>query len=132
MLTQKYLTFWYPGAFIAEDTTIKVDEWSVDLAMGIVKEKKRRGEIIPYGFEFTTRGREEDELDAKRIAKSPFYWLGGEVQTLAQVKAIGGTENHILISNMESNHYEKIITNRNSWNWTMPLNETDIVLDFTP
>jgi len=39
-------------------------------------------------------------------------------------------KNRILISNMENNGYDKIIVNTNSWKWTQPLRESDIVLQY--
>ena len=82
----------------------------------------------PYGFQFTTRERADDELDSKVTEKSNMYYLGGEVLTLEEVKAKNCPDDKILISNMESNGYERIIVNTNSWKFTAPLQDDDVVL----
>jgi hypothetical protein len=105
--------------------------WSVDLAILMSKKIVERHGAVPYGFQFTTRERTEKDFDSREVAKSPFYYLGGEVFTLAQLKASGYSGNGILISNMECNHYDKVVINTNSYEWTAPLGKNDIVLDMT-
>ena len=73
---------------------------------------------------------EPKDLDSKETARSPMYYLGGTVETLAQVKARATDKDRILVSNIEINRYARIITNDNSWRWTQPLNESDIVLEW--
>ncbi len=58
------------------------------------------------------------------------YFLGGKVETLAEVKARATDADRILVSNMEINGYDQIITNDNSWRWTQPLGKTDVVLQW--
>ena len=41
-------------------------------------------------------------------------------------------KDRILVSNMEGNGYDRIITNDNSWRWTQPLGKDDVVLPWTP
>ena len=129
-MIQKFVTFFSPGTFVAEETTEPVDEWNVDKAVEMSRNIKERYNALPYGFEFTTRGREENELDSKVVARSPFYYLGGEVLTIQQIKDHHNPDEDILIHNMENNGWDKIIVNTNSWKWTQPLKETDIVLNF--
>jgi hypothetical protein len=57
------------------------------------------------------------------------YYLGGKVETIDEVKARGDSNDRILISNMQSNGYSRVVTNINSWKWTQPLNDDDVVLD---
>ena len=101
----------------------------MDNAVEIARSVLERYKATPYGFRFTTRSRTAKDLDSKVSAKSPMYYLGGKVETLEQVKARATAEDRILVSNMEGNHYDRIITNRNSWTWTQPLHADDIVLD---
>lgn len=131
MKVQKhFVTFYSPGTFVAEDTTKRISAWDVDLAKQMVSDIKERYGATPYGFQFTTRGRGEYDLDSKVIATSPFYWLGGKVETLEQVRARATADDQILISNMECNKWDRIITNNNSWRWTQPLKDTDVVLEW--
>ena len=64
---------------------------------------KKPGGILAYGFQFTTNGRGERDLDSRQIAKSRFYWLGGIVETREQVEARNDPRDRILIDNMGNN-----------------------------
>jgi hypothetical protein len=125
-----FVTFFSPGTFVAEDTTRPIDSWDVDVAKVMARTIKERHNAVPYGFQFSTRSRGDADLDSTVTAKSPMYYLGGTVETLAEVKARGTDKDRILIANMEGNHYDRIITNNNSWRWTQPLNPADVVLDW--
>jgi len=46
------------------------------------------------------------------------------------VKARATDKDRVLVSNMECNGYERIVTNDNSWRWTQPLGPTDVVLEW--
>lgn len=127
-----FVTFFSPGTLVAEETTQPIDAWDVHAATALVNGITERYGATPYGFQFTTRGRSSQDLDSRVIKRSPLYWLGGTVETLAEVKARATEKDRILIANMEGNGYDRIITNTNSWRWTQPLGETDIVLDYTP
>lgn len=128
-MQQHFVTFYSPGTFVAEETTKPLDAWSVDLAVRMAREIKERHGAVPYGFRFSTRERGPDDLDSHESARGPMYYLGGKVETLEQVKARATEKDRILIRNMEGNGWHRIITNNNSWRWTQPLNDDDVVLD---
>jgi hypothetical protein len=50
------------------------------------------------------------------------YYLGGRVLTRNETSGI-------LRTNMEINGWTRVILNENSWSWTMPLRDDDVVLD---
>jgi hypothetical protein len=127
-MEKHFVTFCSPGTFFSETTTKDIDSWDVEQAQRMAQNIKERHNALPYGFYFTTRKRGENDLDSKETNKSPMYYLGGKVMTLADVKAENDPENEILISNMEINGYDKIIVNTNSWKFTAPLNKEDVVL----
>lgn len=129
-LTAHFVEFYSPGTFVAETSAKPIDSWDVEVAMKMARDIKERHAAVPYGFRFTTRTRKDDELDSKQTAQSPTYFLGGKVETLAEVKARATDKEQILVSNMECNHYDRIITNNNSWRWTQPLKADDVVLDW--
>lgn len=131
-LQKHYVTFYSPGTFVAETTSKPVAAWDVDVAIEMAKSIKERHGAVPYGFSFQTRGREEDDLDSKEIARSNFYWLGGKVETLTEVESRNDPKEDVLRGNMQCNGWDKIITNTNSWKWTQPLAEGDVVLEWTP
>lgn len=131
-VTQHFVTFASPGTFVPEQTTKPVDSWDVEAAKQMALDIRERHGATPYGFYFSTRGRGPDDLDSKEIASSPFYYLGGKIETRAEVEARNDPKEEILRSNMRINDIAKIIVNDNSWRFVSALRDTDVVLDFTP
>lgn len=127
-----FVTFFSPGTFLAEETTRPIASWDVEAAKAMALTVLERYNATPYAFQFTTRSRTDEDLDSKVSAKSPLYWLGGKIETLADVKARATEKDRILVSNMEGNCWDRIITNTNSWRWTQPLQSGDIVLEWPP
>lgn len=129
-MNQDFVTFYSPGTFVAEQTTRPIASWDIEEAKVMAQDINERYGAIPYGFQFTTRSRKEGDLDSSVSAQSPMYFLGGKVETLAEVKARARPKDSILVTNMECNGYDRIITNSNSWLWTQPLNADDVVLEW--
>ena len=125
-----FVTFYSPGTFFAEQTTHPIDSWDVEKAKKMARKIVERYNATPYGFSFSTRERGEKDLDSKVSKRSGMYYLGGKVETLAQVKKRATQDDRILISNMEGNGWNRIITNDNSWRVTQPLRNGDVVLDW--
>ena len=131
-MKQHYVKIYCPGTIVAEVDTRKVDSWDVDEAVKMADSIVARHSARPYGFSFTTRSRGPEDLDAKETARSCFYHLGGEVQTLEEIRSRNDPKDKTLICNMEVNGYEKVIVNRNSWMHTAALGDDDVILDYTP
>jgi len=127
-MKKHFITFCSPGTFISETTTKEIEAWNIQLAKEMAKEIKERYGATPYGFYFTTRGRNEDELNSKIIASSGMYYLGGKIMTLEEVEAQNNPNNRTLIDNMKIGNHNKIIVNTNSWEFVAPLYEEDVVL----
>lgn len=133
VVQQHFVTFCSPGTFVAETSSKPIHGWDIDAAKEMALTIEERHGATPYGFYFTTNGRGEKDLDSKEIAKSPFYWLGGKIETLAEVEARNDPKEEILRSNMRGNGYDKIIVNTNSYKFTAPFfEEGHVLLDFTP
>ena len=132
MITQEYVEFMSPGTFVAETDLHKVDSRDVGKAIELARDIKQRYGARPYGFRFLTRGRQENELDAKEIDRGNMYYLGGIVRTIEQVRAANDPSERILLSNMERNGWARIVENTNSRKWRRPLCEGDVVLEFAP
>lgn len=131
-VSKHFVTFYSPGTFVAETTDRPVDSWDVEKAMAMAHDVTERYGATPYGFQFTTRTRGEADLDSKKSSESPFYHLGGRVETLAEVEARNDPKEDILRSNMRCNDIAKVVINDNSYRSTRPLGATDIVLDWKP
>lgn len=131
-LKKHFVTFYSPGTFVSEETTKPIASWDVELASLMAHAISERYGATPYGFQFSTRARGDDDLDSKTVSTSGRYYLGGKIETLRQVKARNDPKERILISNMEINGWKKIIVNDNSWRFTAPLMKGDTILDWTP
>lgn len=128
-IQKHFVTFYSPGTLFAETTDKPIADWDVKTAVDMARTIKERHGAIPYGFRFTTRTRGPDDLNSHETAHSPTYYLGGKVETLAEVQARNDPDERILRSNMEGNGYDRIIVNTNSWKVTRPLEPDDVVLD---
>jgi hypothetical protein len=129
-ITQHFVTFYSPGTIVAEATTKPIDSWNVKKAMSLARKVKERHGATPYAFQFSTRGREKDELDSRVIKQSGTYFLGGKILTISDIKRQNDPKDRILIENMECNGWKKVVRNDNSWRWTQPLKDEDQVLQY--
>jgi hypothetical protein len=122
-----FVTFYSLGTFVSETSEKPIDSWDVEKAKSMIKEKYS---ATPYGFQFSTRERKDDELDSKVTKTSGLYYLGGTVETLAEFKEHAKGKDSILISNMECNGWDRIITYGNSRKRPQPLKKEDVVLEW--
>ena len=129
-MIKHFVIFFSPGTFVAEQTEKSIDSWDVKEAVRLGKEIKERYGAVPYGFCFTTRERKDNELDSREVKRSGMYFLGGKVLTLKALKKENDPKKEILISNMEHNHWYRVVENNNSRRWTQPLRKGDKVIDF--
>ena len=129
-MEKHFVTFFSPGTFFAEESARPIKTWDVEAAKKMAREITERYNATPFGFRFTTRRRGRNDLDSKVVKTSGMYYLGGKVETLAQVKARATKDDRILVSNMECNKVKRIITNTNSWRYTGELHNEDVVLDW--
>ncbi len=130
-MQQHFVTFYSPGTMVSEETTQPIDSWDVEKATAWASSVVERHGATPFGFQFSTRGRGDDDLVSREVKRSGMYYLGGTVLTLDEVEARDDPKDAILIANMRCNNYERIVENNNSWKATRPLNIDDVVLDFT-
>jgi hypothetical protein len=131
-MKKHFVTFYSPGTFVSEQTTEPISNWDVYEAVKMADKITERYGATPYGFSFSTRERTEKDLDSRETKTSHMHYLGGKILTLQQIKARKDPKDEILISNMETNNFDKIIENTNSWRITLPLNKEDVVLPYTP
>ena len=129
-MKQHFVTFCSPGTFVSETSQSPITSWDVNEAKVMAKGIKERHGATPYGFYFSTRERKEDELDSKVVKTSPMHYLGGKVETLEEVKARNDPKEETLRWNMETNGYNRIIINTNSYKSTFPLKDEDIILQW--
>lgn len=129
-MKKHFVNFCSPGTFLTETSTLEISDWDINKAVEMSYGITERYNSTPYGFYFSTKERTDDELDSKVVETSNMYYLGGDVFTLEDIKAKNDPNDEILIWNMETNNYEKVIINTNSWKFTTFLKDDDVVLEY--
>src|SRR5215469_2666745 len=132
-MTKHFVTFYGPGTFFDESETREIASWNVKLAQVMAKGVKLRYGARPFGFQFSTRTRSEQDFDSRQSKQSPMYYLNGIVETLDDVKRRNSPDEKILRSNMKGNGWHRIVRNDpkskvKNWAWCKPLNDDDVVL----
>lgn len=127
MLQKDFVTFYSPGTFQAEMTTMPISSWDEEEAIEMAKSIVERHDARPYGFRFTTRGREDDELDSRELARSGMYYINGVVRTLEEVEA-DEKSSGIILDNMRYNKWDKIVETYSPYKWTSPFNNGDKIV----
>lgn len=127
-MERHFVRFLSPGSFFAEETVKPIDSWDVDKAIGLSKEIRERYGATPYGFQFLTKARGEEDIDSKVVKSSGVYYINGVVETLEEIKARHDPNNRILVSNMECNGWDKVVTTFSPYRWTQPFNPDDAVV----
>lgn len=127
-----FVTFFSPGTFTAETSSLPIDSWDVEKAKEMAHDVVERYGATPFGFQFNTRTRGDADLDSKQSAQSPFYHLGGKIETRAEIEARNDPKEDILRSNMRCNDIDRVIVNDNSYRSVRPLGKDDVILDWKP
>lgn len=130
LMKKHFVRFLSPGTFFTETVDREIDSWNVEAAIQMALDLHKKRGSKPFGFVFITRAREDDELDSREVDSSHVYFLGGTIQTLAEIKARNDRNDRILISNMEANDWPAVVVNTNSWKVTQPFQKDDVLLDF--
>lgn len=118
-MLKHYVEFMYPGILFSETSETPVKRRD----SALVKKPN-----MSYGFRFFDREETKKNgeiLIGRNKNYSSVYFFGGEVYTLARVKAELPNKD-ILISNMESNGYKRVVKTR--FGQFLPLEKRDRVL----
>jgi hypothetical protein len=133
-----FITFYSPGTLFSETTSKPIDDWDTRKAVAMAADITERHGSTPYGFRFETRACAPDTDDGaggtihgaqKVMGASPMHFINGQVETLAQVKARNTGGEDILISNMEGNGWDRVITTRNGYKSTQPFTDGAVNVD---
>lgn len=131
IVQKHFVEFVSPGTMFPETTEKEIDFWDVEKAQKMAEKIEERHGATPYAFRFKTRSRGEEDLDSKVTKTSRFYYLNAVVMTLEEVKARKSKDDKILISNMEINHFNKIVTNgpnSKGYRFHLPFEAGDVIL----
>ena len=116
---KNYVTFYSPGTLFSEITRKEIAIWDIQDAVEISKTIKERYGASPYAFRF------ENEEE-----KSKMYYISGKIKTLREIEEENNKENRILISNMRSNGWGKVVYTFTPYKAVHPFDEeNDILLE---
>lgn len=109
-MLKHYVTYWYPGVFVAEDLTKPISERNP-------KEAALQASEGAYGFSF--HDREETEVDGevlrgKKKNLSGMYYINGELFDVERVRKEVPNP-RTLVSNMEGNGWAHVVKTRTGW-----------------
>lgn len=127
-VSQHFVTFYSPGTFVAEVTTKPIDAWDTAVALAMAKDITERHDATPYAFQFTTRTREDADLDSHVSHRSVMHYFGVKVETFAEVHARNLSNESILCDNMRINGWQRIATTTQGWKCSIPLMDDDVAL----
>lgn len=124
MKTAHFVEFFSPGTFVSEVSRKPIESWDTGVALAMAANITERHNAKPYGFQFLTKFR-----NSREVARSPTYFFGVKIRTLAEVAAENDPNEEILHSNMRTNGWERVVTTTSGWKCTLLLGPEDVVLD---
>lgn len=127
-MKKHFVTFFSPGTMFSEESTEEIDSWNVEEARKRADDIVERHNATPYGFQFVTRERGEDDFDSRETERSNMYYINCKVETLAEIEERNDPDESILRSNMKVNGWDKVAVTTKGWKSTHPLRKNDIVL----
>ena len=128
-MRKHFVVYYSPGTLVHETSSREIESWDVEKAVAMAATIHERHGSTPFAFQFVTRERGEDDLDSRKVANSPMYYLGGRIETIEEIEARNDPKERILLDNMRYNGWGKVIINDNSWRVTQPIFEGDVILD---
>ncbi len=117
------VTFYSPGTFVSESSTLNIDSWDTVKAVEMSEKITARYNARPYGFVFSTLIVADDipdgeggtlKVEPKEVERSGIHFLGGRLETYSDVVTRNDDKESILRSNMRNNESWVICINDNS------------------
>lgn len=121
MLSKNFVRYLFHGTIVSEDRLVDISDCNIDKAWDGAAQFVRR----PFAFQFETHSREDHELDSKRTAKSPRYYLGGTILTAAEILAGTDPRQEILRGNVRCNDIKRVLVTGGAH---FPLEDDAVVL----
>lgn len=123
-MTTFYAEYDLPGSFFGETVSREIPERSVAAAKAAAPKSAfaftlyECADPVDLGPEYS--------VVPKRLNVSGKHFLGGQIFTLAQLEALNSPDDRILISNMRSNRWGRVIrTSMGNW---QPFEETSCIV----
>ena len=128
-MKRHFVTFFSPGTLVSEQTTRDIESWDVPKAQEMAQGITERYDAVPYGFQFSTRTRNAEDLDSRVSKRSSMYYINCKVETLAEIEKRNDPKEKILLENMRCNGWDSVVVSTKGWKWTQPLQGNDVVLE---
>jgi len=123
-----FVTFYSPGTMVAESTVKEISSWDIGIAVAMSKDIEERHGARPYGFFFTTKKRGFRDFESKEIARSGMYYVNCRVDTLEEIEKAHIPSESILLQNMQTNGWDKVVSTKSGWAWSHQFHEGDTLL----
>lgn len=127
-MKKHFVTFYSPGTFVSERSTKEIESWDISVAKKMAETIVERHNAIPYGFQFLTKERGDEDFDSKETARSNMYYTNCRIETLPIIILRNDPADKILIENMQCNGWDRVVRTVKGWKGTFPLQEGDVVL----
>lgn len=127
-MKKHFVTFYSPGTMVAESTVKEISSWDIGMAVAMSKDIEERHGARPYGFFFTTKKRGFRDFTPREVARSGMYYVNCKVETLEELEARGDKKESILLQNMKTNGWDKMVSTKSGWAWSHPFHEGDTLL----
>lgn len=137
IVEKHYAVFFSPGTFVSETNEKPVKSWDTEAVTPLWQGIEQRHGAKPYGFRFETRLEAEAipdgrggtlRVEPKTTASSGMHYIGGDLQTYADIVKANLPGEEILRSNMRCNEIPVILVNTNSYKFTAAFGEEDCVV----
>ena len=134
----EFVTFVSPGTFFAETTTLPIASRDLSLAVKMSRKITERYGSRPYGFRFETRIVADPipdgcggslAVEPKTVDTSSMHFLGGKVETFADVERRADPKESILCGNMSGNGMWIVVTTTSPYRSTCEFKPADVVVN---
>lgn len=123
--TVHYVTYYYPGIFMPEESTYRIDSRDVQAALAGASQDAFAFTFHDRVITLTDVDGREIPLESKPLNESGRYYIDAQPYTAAEVQLLDG-DHEILLSNMRANGWDPILRCRTG-NW-QPLEPGDEIV----
>lgn len=122
-----YVEYWTTGMIVGENRVREIARRDTKLALRGMQEHE-------YAFRFfdrTERKEGGETLCGPRKNASGFFYPGGKIETLEEIRLRGDPKEETLVRNMENNDWPKVVWSRHG-GWPQPLSDGDVIIPQDP
>jgi hypothetical protein len=135
---KNFVVFESAGTLFHETSEKPIKYWNTKTAVRMSQKVVERYGARPFAFHFQERIVSDDIDDGaggrlkvlpKTVKASRRHFIGGKIETIAEVEERGDPKESILLSNMKCNGWDKIWTSTEGWKVCQPFQKGDVMVD---